>query len=453
MLQSLLAEGRPLLADGATGTNLFAMGLTSGDAPEFWNAEHPDRIQSLHQAFVDAGSDIILTNSFGANRRRLMLHKLEGRTRELNRLAAEIARKVADSAGRPVVVAGSIGPTGDLIAPLGPLSEDEAVDVFTEQIEGLRQGGADVAWIETMSAPEEIRAAAVAAGKCGMPYTVTASFDTAGRTMMGVAPAAFSELVEAFDPAPLAFGANCGVGASDLLAAILGMKSGARADREGERRRAAMAWGGNPLFRHAGADGEVCRTRRGLRRAHHRRLLRQQPGPCRGYAARPRRPRHRRAARCGGDRRGARSPRRAASGGERRRSAAPAGADVNAKAKRRAWSLCSRGRSGRAGKRPGRRGAPPPAGCARRSAGLRRWRRERRRAARSVPGPGGGRAKSRSVAHPAQGADRGRPGKGRRKRCARSFDTAHGGRTDRLRGAVAGGIAPRRRGHQACRDL
>src|SRR6202044_2795029 len=125
MLQTLLAEGRPLLADGATGTNLFAMGLTSGDSPELWNAVHPDRAQALHRAFVDAGSDIILTNSFGANRRRLMLHGLEARTRELNRLAAQNAHKVADSAGRPVVVAGSVGPTGDLIAPLGPLSEDE----------------------------------------------------------------------------------------------------------------------------------------------------------------------------------------------------------------------------------------------------------------------------------------------------------------------------------------
>jgi methionine synthase I (cobalamin-dependent) len=226
MLQSLLAEGRPLLADGATGTNLFAMGLTSGDAPELWNADHADRIESLHRAFVDAGADIILTNSFGANRRRLMLHGLERRTPELNRLAARNARKVADSAGRPIVVAGSVGPTGDLIAPLGPLSEDEAVDVFTEQIEGLRDGGADVVWIETMSAPEEMRAAGLAAGKCGMPYTITASFDTAGRTMMGVAPAAFSDLVEAFDPAPVAYGANCGVGASDLLAAILGMRPG-----------------------------------------------------------------------------------------------------------------------------------------------------------------------------------------------------------------------------------
>jgi methionine synthase I (cobalamin-dependent) len=227
MLQSLLGEGRPLLADGATGTNLFAMGLASGDSPELWNAEHADRVESLHQAFVDAGADIILTNSFGANRRRLMLHKLEGRTRELNRLAAQNARKVADRAGRPVVVAGSVGPTGDLIAPLGPLSEDEVVDVFAEQIEGLLEGGADVAWIETMSAPEEMRAAALAAGRCRAPYTITASFDTAGRTMMGLTPAAFSELVEAFDPAPLAYGANCGVGASDLLASILGMRPGA----------------------------------------------------------------------------------------------------------------------------------------------------------------------------------------------------------------------------------
>jgi 5-methyltetrahydrofolate--homocysteine methyltransferase len=225
MLQTLLAEGPPLLADGATGTNLFAMGLTSGDSPELWNVEHPDRIESLHQAFVDAGADIILTNTFGGNRRRLMLHGLEACAREINRLAAQNARKVADGASRPVVVAGSVGPTGDLIAPLGPLSEDEAVDVFVEQIEGLSEGGADVVWIETMSAAEEIRAAAVAAAKSGMPFTITGSFDTAGRTMMGVAPASFAALAEAFEPVPIAYGANCGVGASDLLAAILAMSA------------------------------------------------------------------------------------------------------------------------------------------------------------------------------------------------------------------------------------
>ena len=223
MLAALLSEGRPLLADGATGTNLFEMGLASGETPELWNDAHPDRIRALQQAFVDAGSDIILTNSFGGNRRRLMLHNLQGRVRELNRMAAEISRDVADKSGRRVVVGASLGPTGDLLAPLGPLTEDEAVEVFSEQIEGLKEGGAHVIWIETMSAPEEIRAAARAATALGMPYCATASFDTAGRTMMGLAPESYAEMFEAFESQPLAFGANCGVGAADLLVSVLGM--------------------------------------------------------------------------------------------------------------------------------------------------------------------------------------------------------------------------------------
>ena len=227
MLQSLLAERRPLVADGATGTNLFAMGLVNGESPELWNADHPDRIRALHQAFVDAGSDIILTNSFGGNRRRLALHRAEARVRELNKLAAENARAVAEEAGRPVVVAGSVGPTGEVLAPLGEMTEEEAVDIFAEQIEGLREGGADVVWIETMSAVEEIRAAALAAARVGVPYTVTASFDTAGRTMMGLAPKKFGTTAQEFDPKPLAYGANCGVGAADLLVSILAMSEAA----------------------------------------------------------------------------------------------------------------------------------------------------------------------------------------------------------------------------------
>jgi 5-methyltetrahydrofolate--homocysteine methyltransferase len=223
MLQTLLAQGRPLLADGATGTNLFEAGLVSGDNPELWNATRADAVRALHRSFVEAGADIILTNSFGGNRRRLALHGLEGRVRELNRLAAENARAEADRAGRPVAVAGSVGPTGDLLAPLGELTEAEAIEAFAEQIEGLREGGADLVWIETMSAPEEIRAAAAAAARLGMPYAVTASFDTAGKTMMGLAPAAFAGLAESFDAPPLAFGANCGVGAADLLVSILAM--------------------------------------------------------------------------------------------------------------------------------------------------------------------------------------------------------------------------------------
>jgi 5-methyltetrahydrofolate--homocysteine methyltransferase len=225
MLSALLDSGKLLLADGATGTNLFEMGLTSGDAPETWNLEHPDRVRKLHQGFVDAGSDIILTNTFGANARRLMLHGLQDRTREINRAAAQIARSVADAAGRPVVVAGSVGPTGDLFEPLGVLTEAEAIEVFSEQIAGLKEGGADVAWIETMSSLEEIRSAALAAARVGLPYTFTASFDTAGRTMMGITPAALVEFALGLDPRPLAIGANCGVGASDLVMSVLGMSA------------------------------------------------------------------------------------------------------------------------------------------------------------------------------------------------------------------------------------
>ena len=340
MLQTLLAEGRPLLADGATGTNLFAMGLASGETPELWNAVHPDRIQALHQAFVEAGADIVLTNSFGGNRRRLALHGLEARARELNRLAAQNARTVADAAGRRVVVAGSVGPTGDIFAPLGPLGEDDAVEVFVEQIEGLRQGGADIVWIETMSAAEEIRAAAAAATRVGMPFVVTASFDTAGRTMMGVAPAALGALVEGFDPKPLAYGANCGVGASDLLVAILAM-SAADADAPliAKANAGVPQWHGAEI--HYSGTPELMEAYAGLRgrlrRAHHRRLLRQHAGPCGGDAARARRPRSRPPPERRGDRRRARPARRAGRRGNRRTEPPPR-ARMNAKAKRRAGS-------------------------------------------------------------------------------------------------------------------
>jgi methionine synthase I (cobalamin-dependent) len=212
-----------LLADGATGTNFFEMGLESGDPPEFWNHDHPDRVKLLHQNFVDAGADIILTNTFGCNRHRLALHKAEGRVFEIAKRAAELAREVADAADRPVVVAGSVGPTGSLFEPLGALTEAEAIEVFTEQIEGLKAGGADVAWIETMSAIEEMQAASNGAIKAGLPFTLTGSFDTAGRTMMGLQPGELIDVFSELTEAPIAIGANCGVGASDLLGSILAM--------------------------------------------------------------------------------------------------------------------------------------------------------------------------------------------------------------------------------------
>ena len=222
-LAELLASRDVVLADGATGTNYFQMGLASGEPPELWNVDHPERVAELHRRFVDAGADVILTNSFGGTRQRLRLHGSEARVRELNERAATIARAVADAADRPVVVAGSVGPTGELFEPLGALTEQVAVDSFREQIEALVAGGADVVWIETMSAIEEVRAAAQAAISVGAPYVVTCSFDTAGRTMMGLAPGALAEVFDGLVQPPLAIGANCGVGASDLLASVLAM--------------------------------------------------------------------------------------------------------------------------------------------------------------------------------------------------------------------------------------
>jgi len=222
-LANLLAERRVLLADGATGTNLFAAGLTAGDPPELWNFDYPEAIDSLLRSFVEAGADIILTNSFGANFHRLKLHKVEDRVFEINKRAAEIARNAADAAKRPVVVAGSMGPTGELFVPLGELTEEDAVAAFTEQAKGLKAGGADVCWIETMSAGEEMRAAAKGAIAADMPYTVTASFDTAGRTMMGLAPADLPQVFAGLPVQPIAVGANCGVGASDLLYSLVQM--------------------------------------------------------------------------------------------------------------------------------------------------------------------------------------------------------------------------------------
>ncbi len=221
-LTRALATHDWLMADGATGTTLFNMGLTAGDAPELWNTDQPDKIRALYQGAVGAGSDLFLTNSFGGNAARLKLHDAQGRVRELNRVAAELGREVADAAGRAVIVAGSMGPTGEIMEPMGSLTFEAAVEMFHEQAEGLKEGGVDVLWVETISAAEEYRAAAEAARLADMPWVGTMSFDTAGRTMMGVTSADLAALVEKLPNPPIAFGANCGVGAPDLLRTELG---------------------------------------------------------------------------------------------------------------------------------------------------------------------------------------------------------------------------------------
>jgi 5-methyltetrahydrofolate--homocysteine methyltransferase len=221
-LTAMLETHDVILADGATGTNLFNAGLQAGDAPEMWNTEQPAKIIALYQGAVSAGSDMFLTNTFGGTAARLKLHGAQKRVHELSRVGAELGREVADKAGRKVIVAGSVGPTGEIMLPVGSLSHELAVEMFHEQADGLKAGGVDVAWLETISAPEEYRAAAEAFGLAGLPWCGTMSFDTAGRTMMGVTSADMVKMVDDLDNPPLAFGANCGTGASDILRTVLG---------------------------------------------------------------------------------------------------------------------------------------------------------------------------------------------------------------------------------------
>ncbi len=216
-----------LLADGATGTNYFAEGLGAGDPPELWNVDHPDRVRRLHRAFIEAGADIVLSNSFGGNCHRLKLHRAQDRVGELNALAARHARAEADAAGRPVFVAGSMGPTGELLAPVGPLAHGDAVAAFSEQAAALAEGGADLIWIETISSQEEAKAAVEGAATTGLPVVLTMSFDTNGRTMMGVTPKGFADFARTLDPEPFAIGANCGTGAAELVAVVLGISEAA----------------------------------------------------------------------------------------------------------------------------------------------------------------------------------------------------------------------------------
>ncbi|MFO1047382.1 MAG: betaine--homocysteine S-methyltransferase [Geminicoccaceae bacterium] len=249
-LEAILAARPVLLADGGMGTGLFTLGLETGDSPEFWNVLHPDRVAAVHGGFVAAGSDIILTNSFGGTRHRLKLHRAEDRVAELNRAAAQVARAAAESAGRPVLVAGSMGPTGELIVPLGAMTMDEATAAFAEQARALAEGGVDVLWIETMSSAEEVTAAVAGAATTGLPIVVTLSFDTNGRTMMGITPQAAVELFAGLPTRPLAFGANCGTGPGQLLAAVLGLGDAAG----GEAILVAKGNCGIPEYR----DGQIC---------------------------------------------------------------------------------------------------------------------------------------------------------------------------------------------------
>ena len=248
IFEQCLEQNGMLLADGATGTSMFELGLPTGEAPELWSELEPEKVEGLGREFVEAGADLILTNSFGGNRCRLALHGREEDAVALNRRAAEIACRAAAFTSRPVVVAGSIGPTGEILEPVGSFSQAAAIAAFEEQGQGLIEGGAEILWGETLSSLEEAGAIAAAAARLNVPYCMTLSFDTAGCTMMGIEPTAFAEFALGLAHRPLAIGANCGTGASDLLATLLGF-----GDAAGEIPLIAKANAGIPAY----VDGHI----------------------------------------------------------------------------------------------------------------------------------------------------------------------------------------------------
>ena len=225
--RAMLDRGGPIVADGAMGTMLFANGLQFGDPPEVWNLAHPDVIRRIQRAYIEAGSQIVLTNTFGGNRARLRLSGHGDRVDELNRTAAILLRAEVDAAGGHALVAGDIGPSGEIVEPLGTLAYDEAVDIFREQAASLVAGGVDLIWIETMSDLMEIKAAieGVRRAAPGIALVATMTFDTRGHTMMGVTPEEAVESLTAWGAD--AVGGNCGNGPDELIPVIAKMHAAA----------------------------------------------------------------------------------------------------------------------------------------------------------------------------------------------------------------------------------
>ena len=204
-----------LISDGAMGTMLQGKGLTDGGAPELWNVENPTAIEEVLEEYAAAGANLITTNTFGGTRGRLQMHGLEDRLFELNKAGAEIARKVADRHPGCFVM-GDVGPSGELMEPMGTMTIDEAKALFADQIKALVAGGVDAILIETMSDLQEVEAAVKAAKEIApnLPIIVTFSFDTNLRTMMGVKPAVAVKTLAA--EGVRIIGANCGRGVDEM---------------------------------------------------------------------------------------------------------------------------------------------------------------------------------------------------------------------------------------------
>ena len=255
-IQSLLEESGYLLIDGAMGTMLFTAGLGQGGAPELWNVDAPQQVAAVHRAYLNAGAQVVLTNTFGGTRYRLALHGLESRVAELNRAAAELLRDAVAASGKQALVAGDIGPSGQVLLPYGELSFTEAMEAFAEQAAGLVGGGVDLIWIETMSDLEEVRAAVEGVRQVSMdiPLVTTMTFDTHGRTMMGVTPEKAVTTLASFGAT--AVGGNCGNGPEEIITVIEKMHATAPDALLVAKANAGIPQlvGGKPVYRATPAD-------------------------------------------------------------------------------------------------------------------------------------------------------------------------------------------------------
>ena len=213
-----LNSGEILVADGATGSNLQKMGLRPGQPPEDLIIDNPDILFKLERSFVDAGSDIILTCTFGGTRMRMKDSKYQDRTPEVNIKAAELARKAA-SAREGVMVAGSMGPVGGLLKPYGPLDAEDVRATFAEQAKALTEGGVDLLLIETMFSFEETTAAFEGAKSASdLPIVVSFSYDRGTRTMMGIKP---KDVIKKYsEMGAVVIGANCGTTLENMEAVV-----------------------------------------------------------------------------------------------------------------------------------------------------------------------------------------------------------------------------------------
>lgn len=226
-IPSFLEKLPYILADGAMGTMLFASGLEHGGAPELWNVDQPEQVAAVHRAYLEAGAQLLLTNTFGGNRHRLSLHRLQGRVTELNRAAVKILRQVVDASGVEALVGGDIGPSGGVLLPYGTMTYEEAADGFAEQAAALVEGGVDFLWIETMADLEEVRAAVEGVRRISVdiPVVTAMTFDTHGRTMMGVKPEDAAAALISYGA--VAVGGNCGNGVEEIITVVEKMHAAA----------------------------------------------------------------------------------------------------------------------------------------------------------------------------------------------------------------------------------